>query len=308
MDYSRLEDEKLTKALSDLVKEERRRLAELLACLGEFDRRRLARIQGYASLFAYCVIFLKYDEAAAYRRIHAARAARSYPEILSYIADGTISLSVVTAAYPLMTPENAAQVLGRVQGKTRREAERALAEVAPQPDVPDMIKMLPGRPSFVAPSAPNGPAEIVRPTAPARYLFRFSGDEAFWRGVRRLRELLSHRYPEGKVEQLLGETVLYYLDKHDPLRKAPAQPRVSDPRARRPPQSVKDEVTRRDGGRCAFVAPDGTRCAQTRWLDYDHIEPWSLGGASNTAENIRLLCGPHNQLERERRLGPRSPG
>ena len=313
MAYDKLSDDALEARLHQLVKAERESTAEVLACLGEFDARSLAVKRGTASTFVYAVMKLKYAEGAAYRRLYAARAARLYPEILSYVRDGSLSLSVITLIQPHLTRDNASRVIARMQGKTKREADRLLAEVAPQPDVPDMIKLLPaggGYGQTVGPTLnadPRGPAEIVRPTAPARYLFRFSGDEGFWKGVRRLRELLSHRYPEGKVEQLLGETVLFYLDANDPLRKEPAKPRASDPHARRPPQSVKDAVARRDGGRCAFIGPDGSRCAETRWLDYDHIEPWSLGGASNTAENIRLLCGPHNQLERERRLGPRPP-
>jgi len=58
---------------------------------------------------------------------------------------------------------------------------------------------------------------------------------------------------------------------------------------RRPriPESVRVEVWRRDGGKCA-------RCGSRENLEYDHIVPISKGG-SNTARNIELLCEKCNR-------------
>ncbi len=53
------------------------------------------------------------------------------------------------------------------------------------------------------------------------------------------------------------------------------------------PESVRVEVWRRDGGKCA-------RCGSREKLEYDHIVPISRGG-SNTARNIELLCEKHNR-------------
>jgi len=62
----------------------------------------------------------------------------------------------------------------------------------------------------------------------------------------------------------------------------------ADSKARRViPTAVKLEVWKRDGGKCA-------KCGATEDLHFDHIIPWSRGGASNTADNIQLLCGRHN--------------
>ena len=65
---------------------------------------------------------------------------------------------------------------------------------------------------------------------------------------------------------------------------------------------VRHAVEQRDECQCTFVAADGTRCSETRWLQLDHIEPFALGGKS-TLENLRLLCPAHNQLEAERAFG-----
>jgi hypothetical protein len=53
------------------------------------------------------------------------------------------------------------------------------------------------------------------------------------------------------------------------------------------PQDVKVAVAARDQGRCR-------QCGSTEELHYDHVIPWSKGGA-NTINNIQLLCGPCNR-------------
>jgi len=71
--------------------------------------------------------------------------------------------------------------------------------------------------------------------------------------------------------------------------------RATDDRSRYIPQPVKDKVWERDSGRCTYIAPDGLRCAERQGLEFDHIMPWALGGRSDDASNIRLLCRTHNQ-------------
>jgi len=48
------------------------------------------------------------------------------------------------------------------------------------------------------------------------------------------------------------------------------------------PQQIKIEVWHRDGGKCV-------QCRAQDYLEYDHIIPFSRGGASST-NNIQLLC------------------
>ena len=51
---------------------------------------------------------------------------------------------------------------------------------------------------------------------------------------------------------------------------------------RRIPQEVKTAVWQRDGGRCI-------QCGATDYLEFDHVIPYSRGGA-NTVDNLQLLC------------------
>jgi 5-methylcytosine-specific restriction endonuclease McrA len=59
------------------------------------------------------------------------------------------------------------------------------------------------------------------------------------------------------------------------------------PHARIIPTHVKVEVWKRDGGKCV-------KCGSTTNLHYDHDIPFSKGGSSIVAENVRLLCVKHN--------------
>lgn len=53
------------------------------------------------------------------------------------------------------------------------------------------------------------------------------------------------------------------------------------------PTEVKKEVWKRDKGRCVI-------CGETTNLHFDHDLPFSKGGTSLTAKNVRLLCMKRN--------------
>ncbi len=75
-----------------------------------------------------------------------------------------------------------------------------------------------------------------------------------------------------------------------------------DERSRYIPAAVRREVYERDGGCCTYQGPDGHRCAETRWLEFDHRHEWARGGPS-TADNIRLRCRMHNAYAARRSYG-----
>jgi 5-methylcytosine-specific restriction endonuclease McrA len=53
------------------------------------------------------------------------------------------------------------------------------------------------------------------------------------------------------------------------------------------PDDLKQFVWLRDGGRCRH-------CGNQYELQYDHIIPVAMGGATTT-ENLQILCGPCNR-------------
>ena len=77
--FTSMEDRALLNAAKHLVIEKHLATAALLRALMEIDTRRLYLREGCASMFSYCTQVLHLAEGAAYNRIEAARAARSYP-------------------------------------------------------------------------------------------------------------------------------------------------------------------------------------------------------------------------------------
>ena len=63
------------------------------------------------------------------------------------------------------------------------------------------------------------------------------------------------------------------------------------------PAQIKRQVWSRDKGSCTYPG-----CSSKHFLEYDHIQPFSLNGTS-TLENLRLLCRAHNQLVAIQQLG-----
>src|SRR2546421_13029803 len=59
------------------------------------------------------------------------------------------------------------------------------------------------------------------------------------------------------------------------------------------PAHVKRAVWKRDGGRCTHVDEKGHRCAERKFLEYDHEEPVARGGEA-TVKGVRLRCHAHN--------------
>jgi hypothetical protein len=60
------------------------------------------------------------------------------------------------------------------------------------------------------------------------------------------------------------------------------------------PSAIKQEVYKRDRGQCVI-------CGARDNLHFDHDLPFSVGGSSLTAKNVRLLCARHN-LEKSNKI------
>lgn len=137
-------DDELLHRLEELVFQSRRVEADLVAHIGEADERRLFARLAYPSMFAYCTEALHLSEAETYRRITAARVARKHPRVLAMLRDGRLHLSGIALLAPVLTPDNCDGVLGEATHRSKREIEKLVANLAPRPDAPAVIRKLPG--------------------------------------------------------------------------------------------------------------------------------------------------------------------
>jgi hypothetical protein len=74
-------------------------------------------------------------------------------------------------------------------------------------------------------------------------------------------------------------------------------------RSRYIPVAVRRAVWARDGGRCGFTSPDGRRCNERNFLQFDHAIPHGDHGVA-TIENIQLRCRAHNLYAADLYFGP----
>jgi 5-methylcytosine-specific restriction endonuclease McrA len=152
-----LSDEDLLRALRALSARSSAVEADLLAHLGEVDARELYLGQGYRSMFAYCTEELHFSEASAYHRITAARAARAYPVLLERVRSGELHLAAVRLLAPHLTPENHIELIERTKHKSKRAIEEMLADRAPKPAAPPLVRRLPGTPAAISPEPARTP-------------------------------------------------------------------------------------------------------------------------------------------------------
>ena len=140
-----LTDDELLRRLSDVLKQSRRVESELVAHIAEVDARRLFARHASPSMFQYSIDVLHLSKAEAYLRIGVARASRRHPMLLTMLADGRLHLSGIVELAPHLTDENRDELLARATHKTKRQILELVAEIAPKPDVPSVMRKLPAR-------------------------------------------------------------------------------------------------------------------------------------------------------------------
>ena len=144
-------DDELLRRLSELLRQSRRVEADLVAHIGEVDARRLYAREASPSMFAHCTQMLHLSEFEAYLRITVARAARQHPVLLERLREGSLHLTAIAKLAPHLTRENCETVLARAAHRTKREVEELIAELAPRPDAPTVVRKLPDRSTGTAP-------------------------------------------------------------------------------------------------------------------------------------------------------------
>jgi 5-methylcytosine-specific restriction endonuclease McrA len=266
----------------------------------EFERRKSFLDLGYSSIFSYLVRKLKYSSSTAGRLIQAARCIRANPEVLAMLQARKVSVTSITQVASILDDTNKHSILPKMNGASWREVERVARDYRPPVELRDRI----------------APVRVATADGSRNMVFvQFLASDGYAELRDGVRGLSKRNMSLGEVsEAALRE----YYDRHSPVsrqlrrevRKGSAgldsHRRECDhaiPTSRHIPDEVRDAVWLRDDGQCMFVAPDGTRCGCKRGLEVDHMHPFANHG-SHHLSNLRLLCGGHNRLAAEQRMGP----
>ena len=324
---SRLSDDALHARLQDLASRERGATVDLVAHLAVLLGRKKHLGQGWGSVYRWCCDTLHLSHDAAYNRVAAARAVRRFPVILDHLASGFLSVTTVKVLRPVLTQENHETVLAEAKYRSRKECELIAARLQPKPDVPSTIRKLPvpvpAPPATLFEGNPQGSADtaaprptpttvrppVVEPLAPERYRIEFTISKETRDKLRHLQDLLCREVPDGDPAVIFDRAVdALTREVESRKRAATSRPQVPQPAtkgSRHVPANVARTVWKRDGNRCAFKGTTG-RCAETRYLELHHRQPFGYRGAA-TVENISVRCRAHNVYESELVFGPWTP-
>jgi len=245
----------LSRRLSQLAGDEREVQVEFLLHLAEYDLRRAYLEAGFGSIWDYVTRFLHYREGAAQRRIKAARVLRRLPSLANALRDGRLCMTTVALLDPLLTEENAADLVARAAFKTKAEVEHLVVSLQPRDAPKDGVRKLFDRhdmpsaaalplaprppevelagaaatsdarlPKVLPPTPPRAEARpTVRPVAADTYSLRVTIDAAFKHDLDQLTELLSHKVANGDLAAVLHEAVRCAIDRHG-KRKGAVEP------------------------------------------------------------------------------------
>ncbi len=245
-----LDSAALSRRLSELAGHEREIQADFLLHLSEYDVRRAWLEEGFGSLWDFLTRALHYREGAAHRRIKAMRVLRRLPHLADAFRDGRLCLTTAALLEPVLTEENAADLVARAAFKSKADVEHLVVSLQPRSAPKDGIRKLPVRceapnvapllaaPLLAAPvsdTAPERPSAalqtpsparapearpVIRPVAVDTYSLNVKIDADLKREIDQLTELLSHKIPNGDLMAVLREAVHCAMEKHGKRRGA----------------------------------------------------------------------------------------
>ena len=194
-----LGDEALIAELVTIVGRDNQNTCELLVFLGEVEERCLYADRGFDSMWRFCTESLGLCESNAGRKLAAARVCRKYPAAFALVASGKLTVMALALMRPHLNPENTAELFGVCSDRSLRKVEELLAARFPRPDVKDSVRRLPSKEAATS----NTGSERLQPLSADRYGVHFTVDAEFRALLERVRDLASHRSPNGDLQTVL---------------------------------------------------------------------------------------------------------
>ncbi len=287
--------------------------ADLLEHLAEIDSRRLFVEAAYSSMQAFCVGELHMSEDSADKWLQALRAIERCPALLDAIAAGRLHLSAVNLIASRLTSDNAHELIALASRRSCAEIRARLAErdrsSAPTPDLlPQAVANTQCEAdSNQVMSSPRDEVNddcVAPPPPPTTRVLTFTVPAELADAYREALALAPYDVAHDPA-RAFAHMLAAWRAKLEKRRCGTGARRPSRPtrtNSRHVPAHVRDEVWRRDGGQCSYTSDAGRRCECREQLELDHVTPIARGGAS-TADNLRLRCRRHNQLEADRAFG-----
>ncbi|HEX8795868.1 MAG TPA: HNH endonuclease signature motif containing protein [Polyangiaceae bacterium] len=311
MKVSDLSDAQLLEGLKSLCGQGRAVLARLLAHLVEVEERKLHVAAACPSLFQFCVSRLGMSEDEACRRIHIARLARRFPDLLVRIERGDLTLSTIALLHDALTEATYEELVEAASGKTKAEVQALLAKRFPAPDVPAAITVIPmqrplpalGAGAGLAPAAAG--EQQLAPLSGTRHKVQFTASDELRKKLEHAQDLMRHANAEGDLAVVVERAVDLLVEKLEKQRLGKtSRPRPSGEQSDTASVSraTRRAVFERDGERCTYTDADGHRCPATTWLELDHVVPRARRGTSDVG-NLRVRCRAHNLLYAEQTFG-----
>ena len=313
--------------IAALVADEHKATYQIVQSLSDIENDAVHIEAGYDSLYKFCTVELGYSEDAALRRIKAARVLHKYPKAALLYKEQKLSLTTIGILATALTHENRDKLLEEAAGKSKAEVLRLVARQKPLPNynLRDKIKPLfihknsKNQPELPLGGIETGPDKFARANHPQgpeaefeeRLKISFYALPQFQEKINHMQRLLAGKYfKRATLEEIFVQAIDCYISHNCPVEKARRSiarrkdsPEVEALKAKKRPDTrelsrhipadIKYQVMLRDGCRCTYIAPDGSRCNSNYLLEFDHIVPFAAGG-THTPENLRVLCRAHN--------------
>ena len=281
----------------ELVQREREITLGVLHHLQEIARRKSYLVMGYGTLFDFTVKELGYSTGAAFRRIEAMKLLTEIPEVEDRVRRGEVSLSNLALVQNVVKEQRkkGVEVLSsekkewveRVVHQSTREAESILGRLVAEKT---------GRPV-------EAPRKVLRVEVTAELEKKIAALRAH-----------SHKFSAARDEELFGlmvDMLHSQIMRKEQMVKKEQKARVDFtsekitsapkddisqmvPQTRYIPVNTRTSILLKSNYQCQYVDPHSKRrCDSRRFLQLDHIKPFSKGGGSSGA-NLQVLCQDHN--------------
>jgi|CXWL01.1.fsa_nt_gi hypothetical protein len=245
MNIDAMTDDELWVYAQRLAMNERGATCDFIEVLSAIDERGVHKRHNYISLFECCINKFRLSEAAAYRRIRAARAIKLVPGIAELLRNGRLTLESVALLHPYLKDPDAASLVEKASGLRTWEVERLIASRRTEEPRRDVVRFV--APALASPLEIEGRNEstlfeprIAAPppetasemavvsgiiSAPAglpirtsRHAVRigFTADEAFFNLLKEAQAAMRHKYPDGRLDGVFRDALEALLRKKRP--------------------------------------------------------------------------------------------